>query len=223
MFRGFNKGIKFLGLYYRYGSDLMFFDSRVNNYYSLQTLLTKSFICGYCGDKISSNKGYKIGSNNDGTGTMIGGIYICPGCQGPTYFSPDRSQIPGGKVGSKVNYVPDNLNQLYEEARSSIVNNCNTAAVLLSRKMLMHIAVELGAKENIKFIEYVNFLSEEGYIPPNGRHWIDYIRTKGNEANHEITLMTQKDASDLLIFIEMLLRFVYEFPNLIPSREGLEV
>lgn len=191
----------------------MFFHPSSSNYYRLQELNTKSYSCGYCGDKVSSEKGYQIGQNPDGSGRQLGGIYICPNCLGPTFFNLDNSQSPGGKVGSKVKHVPDSLNVLYEEARNCVVNNCNTAAILLSRKMLMHIAVEVGAEEGLKFIEYVNYLSEKGYIPPNGKHWIDHIRKKGNEANHEIVLMSQQNAIDLLFFIEMLLRFIYEFPN----------
>ncbi len=81
----------------------------------------------------------------------------------------------------------------------------------------MHIAVEVGAPEGLSFIEYVKYLSDQNYVPPNGRHWVDYIRKKGNEANHEILLMEQTDANDLLIFIEMLLKFIYEFPNMIQT------
>ncbi len=99
-----------------------------------------------------------------------------------------------------------------------MINNCYTATVLICRKMLMNIAVNQGAGEGLKFIEYVNYLAEQGYIPPNGRHWVDHIRKKGNEANHEITSMNQEDGKDLLIFIEMLLKFIYEFPNLVPKK-----
>jgi len=38
-----------------------------------------------------------------------------------------------------------------------------------------------------------------------------------NEANHEIQIMTRDDARDLIKFAEMLLRFIYEFPKLVPS------
>jgi len=82
--------------------------------------------------------------------------------------------------------------------------------------MVMHIAVEKSAKVGLSFFDYVNFISDEGYVPPNGKHWVDHIRKKGNEANHEIVLMNATDARELLTFIEMLLRFVYEFPNMIP-------
>jgi hypothetical protein len=55
-------------------------------------------------------------------------------------------------------------------------------------------------------------LAAKGYVPPDGREWVDHIRQKGNEANHEIKVMTAQDARDLVSFLEMLLKFVYEFP-----------
>ena len=77
----------------------------------------------------------------------------------------------------------------------------------------MHVAVDLGAKEGDSFFGYVDYLASEGYIPPNGREWVDEIRKRGNEANHEIVMASESDAMQLLDFIEMLLKFVYEFPS----------
>lgn len=84
----------------------------------------------------------------------------------------------------------------------------------------MNIAVHQGAKENMKFIEYVEYLSNQGFVPPNGKVWVDHIRNKGNEATHEIALMAEADAKNLMSFVEMLLRFVYEFPGLVPESGG---
>ena len=80
----------------------------------------------------------------------------------------------------------------------------------------MNIAVQQGAKEGLKFIEYVDHLAATGFIPPNGRGWVDHIRRKGNEATHEIALMSQADAEELIAFTEMLLKFIYEFPARVP-------
>ena len=76
----------------------------------------------------------------------------------------------------------------------------------------MHIAVEKGAAVGKSFLEYVEYLAQKGYIPPDGKGWVDYILKKGNEANHEIKIMSSDDAADLITFSEMLLKFVYEFP-----------
>jgi hypothetical protein len=81
----------------------------------------------------------------------------------------------------------------------------------------MNIAVSQGAKPGGSFISYVEYLASNGYVPPNGKGWVDHIRKKGNEATHEIVLMTQDDAQELISFSEMLLKFIYEFPNRVPG------
>ena len=120
-------------------------------------------------------------------------------------------------MGHPVKHLPEELEALYSEARECTSNNCYTAAVMVCRKILMNISVDRGADLGLRFIEYVNYLSDNGYIPPNGKHWVDHIRKKGNEANHEITIMEQQDAEELVIFVEMLLRFIHEFPSMVPQ------
>jgi Domain of unknown function (DUF4145) len=76
----------------------------------------------------------------------------------------------------------------------------------------MHIAVNKWAKEGLKFIEYVEYLATNHLIPAWSEEWVDHIREKWNEANHEILIMGKQDAEDLISFSEMLLKLVYEFP-----------
>jgi hypothetical protein len=88
-----------------------------------------------------------------------------------------------------------------------------TSSVMDCRKLLMNIAVDKGAPKNQKFVEYVDYLETKGYTPPDSRGWVDHIRKQGNDANHEITLMTKPDAEELISFVEMLLKFMYEYPS----------
>jgi hypothetical protein len=76
----------------------------------------------------------------------------------------------------------------------------------------MHIAVSEGADENKSFAHYVRYLAEEGHIPPKATAWVDHIRDKGNDANHEINLMGRENAEQLIKFSEMLMRTMYEYP-----------
>ena len=178
------------------------------------TLEPARFTCGFCGHLVSSEKGWRLTDNNN---RQYNGIFICPDCKCPTFIYPnDNARVPDSPFGTPVDNLPENLEALYEEARTCTANSAYTGAVLLLRKMLMNISVEQGAPEGKRFIEYVDFLADNHFIPPNGRHWVDHIRKKGNEATHEIALMDRADAKDLILFIEMLLRFIYEFPNLIP-------
>ena len=126
-------------------------------------------------------------------------------------------QRPAPRLGNKVDNVPYSIERLYEEARDCTGVGAYTAAVLACRKLLMNITVDHGAKKGQPFIEYIEYLAKKGYVPPNGQQWVNHIRQKGNEANHEIALMAEGDAVDLITFIEMLLKFIYEFPAKIPK------
>ena len=119
---------------------------------------------------------------------------------------------PSPLFGNRVEALPPELEKIYLEARECTRANAYTACVLLCRKLLMHIAVEEDAKPGDTFIKYVDFLAERGYVAPRSKIWVDEIRQRGNEANHEIKFMTQKEAIDLLSFSEMLLKIIYEFP-----------
>ena len=76
----------------------------------------------------------------------------------------------------------------------------------------MHIAVSKGAALGDTFFNYVQFLADKNYISPEAIEWVDHIRQKSNEANHEIIIMAKEDAEDLLTFSEQLLKTIYEFP-----------
>lgn len=177
-------------------------------------LPSKEFQCGYCGNLVASQEGFHH---------MFAGesqhIYICPHCHKPTFFDSDDSQMPGVAPGNEVAYLPENIKRLYWEARNCVTVGAFTASVLVCRKLLMHIAVAQGAQEGQRFEYYVDHLSNMGFVPPNGRPWVDYIRKKGNEANHEISLMRQTDAEELITFLEMLLKLIYEFPARLPAPE----
>lgn len=197
--------------------DMRFFPESAAAWRAPQPLPNLKFVCGYCDTTVSSIAGYKLGKNGDGSGPQIGAGYICPNCGGLTFKAPTNAQYPSPSFGGVVTNIPADLGTAYDEARRCTAQNCYTAAVRLCRKMLMNISVAEGAKEGLTFVQYVEFLANNGYVPPNGKHWVDHIRKKGNEATHQIALMGEADAHELLIFTEMLLRFIYEFPSIVPK------
>ncbi len=175
------------------------------------TLASKSFVCGYCGSSIASDTGFVRGSNPDGSGAADGTIYVCHKCFRPSFFH--GQQTPGVRFGADVNGIDEaSVQKLYDEARDCFSKNAFTAVVLSCRKLLMHIAVTKGAEEGKNFVHYVEYLASNGYVPPGSKSWVDHIRKKGNEANHEIVVMSEEEAKDLLSFTEMLLKLVFEFP-----------
>jgi hypothetical protein len=171
----------------------------------VKALGPRQWTCGHCGTHTSSREGYRTLSSGEGE------IRMCSSCNRPTAFLRDE-QIPGAPFGEDVKHLPKDLEALYEEARRCMTIQAYSAAILLCRKILMHVAVSKGAKEGETFVEYVGFLFDRHFVPPDGKEWVDKIRTKGNEATHEIKLMDKDDAEDLLTFTGTLLRVTHEFP-----------
>jgi len=166
------------------------------------------FTCGYCGREAAPNKMYQDTNS-------IGRILICPSCTQPSFFGAGSLQVPSVRMGRDVAGISSkDIATLYNEARDCTSAGAFNATVMICRKILMNLAVQHGAEENKNFLHYVDHLTNSGFVPPQGRQWVDAIRTKGNEANHEIALMDKKDAQLILHFTEALLRFNYEMPHI---------
>jgi len=126
-------------------------------------------------------------------------------------------QVPGIAFGHVVEHLPTEVSKLYDEARYCMAVNSFTAAVLVCRKILLHITVDKKGPTGQTFEQAVDYLASKGYVPPDGKPWVDQIRKKGNEANHEIKLMSKADSEELLTFLEGLLTFIYAFPAKAPK------
>lgn len=176
------------------------------NWQNCSSVKPQSFTCGFCGRLVASARGFFASETTSC-------IYICPNCSKPTYFPNPQTQAPGVAPGAEVADLPPDVDSLYREARNAVAIGSFTAAALCCRKLLMHVAVAQNAPPGKNFIEYVEHLASSGCIPPNGQAWVDHIRTRGNEANHEIRLMSKGEAEELISLAEMLLKFIYEFPQ----------
>lgn len=190
-----------------------------NQWVSHQNIVARKFDCGHCAHRVSSSLGYLVRDIGNGTYYGQSAIYICTECRIPTFFDFYGKQFPGNVTKEKLKNIPLELERLLNEARISASLGAYTASVFCCRKMLMNIAVQEGDAPGKNFVTYVEYLSTAGFVPPNGKTWVDYIRTKGNEANHEIHLMEEEDATTLLTFVELLLKFIYEFPAMVPPKK----
>jgi Domain of unknown function (DUF4145) len=173
------------------------------------------FICGYCGRDAGPSKMYISEAFPQAR------ILICPTCTMPTTIEPSGEQFPKPKAGSNIEAISDEgVARLYDEARECTSIGAYTACVMLCRKIVMNLAVSLKANENGKFAYYVDFLSDNGYVPPQGKKWVTKIKDRGNDANHEIQTMEEPDAKLILHFTASLLRFNYELPSLLEPEEN---
>lgn len=184
------------------------------------------YICSYCSNRVSSSKGYKCMKNDDTGETPTTycwrKIYICPHCKKPTYIDEVENQFPGVIIGNNVNYLPKDVEGLYQEARNCISVAAYTASTLCCRKILMNIAVDLGAEEGENFIDYIKYLKDKNFVPQEANEVLQHIRLKGNNATHKIEIIEKEDAENLIEYIEILLKFVYEFPGKIKAQKNSE-
>ena len=192
----------------------------------INNLQSHSYTCGYCGMPLASEKGWmasRVGGSPTKANPLGGLIYVCHHCSRPTFFDQEKKeQTPGVAFGKAVQNIPDaSLHEIYDEARKATSAGCYTAAVLCCRKFLMHLAVTKGAKEGDSFRSYVEFLATK-HLPPDCRPWIEQIKDIGNEANHEVKMMKQPEAENLVLFCEMLLLTLFVYPAAAHARNGVQ-
>jgi hypothetical protein len=193
-----------------------------------QLPISTRYSCAWCGHTVSSQHGVKASDfytqviDDDLQRIAINAVIaICPDCSRPTFIEDDvrgyfSQQLPNAPLGSAVQHLPSEIAALYEEARHCTTVEAYTSAVLLARKILLHVAVKEGASANINFQQAVNYLDEHHFIPRNGKGWVDRIRKLGNEANHEIVVMTRDQAEETLTFTGWLLTLTYQLPGSLP-------
>lgn len=175
----------------------------------LQALKSMKFRCGHCGSKISSDRGYYAAQNSVQTGRA----YWCHECNRLSVFDNDIRQVPAPTMGRAIKKLPEDVNTLYEELRKASSEGAYSLVVLGGRKLLMHIAVSLGADENLKFVEYVKYLEKQHYTPPKSKSWVKEIKDMGNESNHELILSTEDAAAKIIMFLDLLMTFNYEYAD----------
>lgn len=112
----------------------------------------------------------------------------------------------------------------WTEVRECLGVGSYTAAVMMCRKLLFHIAVANGLpatddKDRAPtFSQAVEHLVAEGLVSARMRPWVEQIKKVGNDANHVIVPMHKDIAMDIATFTEQLLKLTYEM-NTIMERQ----
>lgn len=181
-----------------------------------------SYTCGFCGDKVGGFQGW-FGRVQGNVRNGQGRIYVCTTCSNPSFFLVGAEagsnqvnvlmQSPMPPYGESVKHVSPDVGVAYVEARACVSAKAYSAAVIMCRKLLMHIAVDkANAPAGGTFISYLDALENGGFIAPPNRPWIDKIRALGNDANHDLAAMTKEQAEMAVDFASMLLKTLYEYP-----------
>ena len=84
------------------------------------------YTCGYCNVLVGPDRGFA--SQQQGRNQTY--IYICSHCSQPTFLDEAGRQFPGVKFGNNVTHLPQQVMQLYDEARGAMSSQAYTPAVL---------------------------------------------------------------------------------------------
>ena len=169
-----------------------------------------TYSCAHCSAKGS---GATIAYYRFNDNTIIRWL-MCTNCNDGSVMARDGNIYPGIPFGPKIEGLPDEIEEAYKEARSCMSVNAFIACELVCRKILMHIAVEKGAKEGDTFAAYLTHLESQGYVTPPMKGWVDLIRQHGNKATHRIDTADKGRAESTLMFTAELLRLTYEMDYL---------
>ncbi len=168
-----------------------------------------SAACGHCGNKAVLAILTSTSPIMDGSPRWS--WMRCPTCLAGSVMSPDTGAVwPAASLVPRVEGLPADVERAFAEASDCFAVGAHVACELVCRKILMHVAVEKGAKEGETFAAYITHLEKAGYVTPPMTPWVELIRSHGNAATHELRPVDKQRAEGTVMFTAELLRLVYE-------------
>lgn len=169
----------------------------------------ETYVCGHCGTKVSGAVVSSYGWQDSATNKYINKWLLCTHCSKPS-AKLNHTLFPSNPFGPPLSGLPVEVNASYQEARRCMEVNAYTAAELICRKILMHVAVDKGAKEGDSFAAYLTYLEAQGYVTPPMKGWVNLIRQHGNKSTHKLEAPEKNRAESTVMFTAELLRLTYE-------------
>lgn len=176
-----------------------------------------SYTCAHCHTDVSG--AVVAHSNIDEESASIRWLW-CPACGDASVRTVSGHVYPAAPFGPSLEGLPPDVASAYNEARACLSANAFTGTELICRKILIHVAVDRGAKpksdagRSPSFAACLDYLKTTGFVTPTMETWVTLIKDHGNEAAHELTIPTVERAKSTLLCTAELLRVVYEMPFL---------
>jgi Domain of unknown function (DUF4145) len=197
--------------------EIVFYPFFPKELQSARTVAIKahSYECGACGQ--STNARVLATMARPKTGDIVYWAVCACSKSEPTILV-ERSglrltQLPTPRKFHVGNNWPPDLGRLYEEATKSFAASAYTASSMVSRKILMACAVHQGAKDDLSFAQYVDYITTQVLVFGPAKNSIDVIRTIGNDANHDVAFVDRDDASRALSIVIYMLNAIYSLPS----------
>lgn len=139
----------------------------------------------------------------------------CPGCRAGSIKNKHGVVYPVAPTGRPVKNLPKDVAQAWQEAGLAHSAGAYTAAEMMCRKILMHLAVDQADAEPGKpFTNYIDTLDKKGFITAGLKPVIDQVRNRGNVANHKLPASSDEESMITLTITGHLLEAMYELPGM---------
>jgi hypothetical protein len=123
-----------------------------------------------------------------------------------------------GKTPTKIpTHCPEPLGRFFKQAFDACRRGDHDASGAMSRKVVDVSTQQLlgeKAKEYRNIHDRINALS----ITPDLKAWAHEVRIGGNEATHDPETYSEKEAEELLDFVELYLTYIYTLPGRLKER-----
>ena len=185
----------------------------------------RNVTCGFCGEEGRfgyHNRSFK--DNPTGTKTLHYDVLVCQQCGNLTsvFWGAGSSgligieQIPWLRKTTRwPKHWPDDVGRYWMQAKRSVEASNYDAAALMARSAVQLVLRYKGAKGNSLYNE-IEDLGTKGLLPPIMIEWAHEVRELGNDNAHPTpgaSGTTNKDASAVVEYLNMLLRVVYDLPH----------
>lgn len=217
-----------------YFDDLRTVNTRENRYSPIDSEVQWAVDCRGCGNKrmlaIAIGDVPESISTRGYTASRSGWL-MCIACGMGAYAIGTSDDVDEVFPGPAPFGLPKNLSfdvaMTWNEALMSFTATAFTSCALMCRKIIFHMAVEVGLEEKKSngfapnFTECINFLVKEELITKRQKdEWVDSIREWGNTATHDLAPINKRTALNALEFTYQLLQMVYAFPDAAPGKTG---
>jgi hypothetical protein len=175
--------------------------------------MPQEIACGNCGMKVAADVvAHGSQKHEEAKGVLW---LLCPNCHDGSVLTKSGAVWPVAPVVGAIANLPEDVARAWKEAQSAHAVAAHTAAEMMCRKILMHLAVDVaGGKAGGTFKGFIDDLDKAGYISAGLKPAIEKIKDRGNTANHDLPASTAADSLITLRITEHLLRGVYEIPGL---------
>ena len=119
------------------------------------------------------------------------------------------------KLEKSPDHYPEAVGRFWLQAKRNLRDKNADAAAVMARSSLQLALREHGATgQNLK--KEIDDLATKGLLPPLMKEWSHNLRELGNDSAHPALAAaptTQRDASDIVAFLDFLLEYLYSLPK----------